>query len=55
MSLDHSLINKIKARLDLRDVVEQELGQGQPSGQTVRWACPFHQGHNPGKVCFPSG
>ena len=34
MSLDHSLINEIKARLDLRDVVEQALG---PAARQVRW------------------
>ncbi len=47
MPFDNGLLKEIKDKLDLRVVVEQDLGQGQPSGSTLRWACPFHQGHNP--------
>jgi len=46
MSFDNALLKEIKEKLDLREVVEKELGEGKPSGETLRWVCPFHPGHN---------
>jgi hypothetical protein len=45
--MNNDLIHDIKTRLDLRELVEAELGPGKRAGQTVRWRCPFHQGDNP--------
>ncbi len=37
MTFDNSLLTAIKARLDLRELVEQALGPGKPSGESRRW------------------
>ncbi len=55
MRFDTQFLQAIKQRLDLRDLVEAELGQGKPSGQTMRWACPFHDGDNPTSFAVSAG
>lgn len=47
MYFNADLLQEIKARIDLRAVVEAELGPGKATGQSMRWCCPFHQGTNP--------
>jgi len=49
------LVEKIKRRLRLRDVIERDIGPAIEAGERCKWKCPFHDDHEPSLFLTPDG